>query len=204
MPYRMIAAMFLFVALDFATATTVRAQSVADADHTMRAMDLRMRALSAARKHLQQLEYHRDDHEADAAREITDAEAIVFTAAVKVFTVAFIVTGMKCPDDVRFSQKQFGLVVESFVMTADAELSRINENLRNVAAPAALAEAIDIRDVVVDMRAFLKPFAAEEKTSSTGLRGWRRGLPADVARKESGSGLISWHAPNRSFPANGR
>jgi hypothetical protein len=162
MPYRMIAAMFLFVALDLATATTARAQSVADADHAMHAMDLRMRALNTARKNLQQMEYHRNDHEADAARDITDADAIVFTAAVKVFTVAFIVTGMKCPDDVRFIQKQFGLVVESFVATADAELFRVNENLRNVAAPAALAEAINIRDVIVDLRDFLKPFAVEE------------------------------------------
>jgi hypothetical protein len=160
--YRMIPAIFLFVALDLANATTARAQSVADADHTMHAMDLRMRALNTARKNLQQLEYHRDDHEAGAARDISDADAIVFTAAVKVFTVAFIVTSMKCPDDVRFAQKQFRLVVESFVTTADAELSRVNESLRNIAAPAALAETINIRDVIVDLRDFLKPFAAEE------------------------------------------
>ena len=74
MPYRMIAALFLLVALDLVTATAARAQSVADADHTMHAMDLRMRALNTARKNLQQVEYHRDDHEADAARDITDAE----------------------------------------------------------------------------------------------------------------------------------
>ncbi|MGO9593689.1 MAG: hypothetical protein ACLQFT_19065 [Steroidobacteraceae bacterium] len=162
MTYRMLAAMFLFVALDLATATTARAQSVADADHTMRAMDLRMRALNAARKNLSQMEYHRDDHEADAARDIVDADVIVFAEAVKVFTVAFFVTGMKCPDDARFIQKQFGLVVESFVTTADAELARVNEDLRSIAAPAALAEAINIRDVIVDLRDILKPFAAEE------------------------------------------
>jgi hypothetical protein len=161
MTYRMIAAMFLFAALDLATATTAPAQSVADADNAMHAMDLRMRALNTARKNLQQLEHHRDDREADAARDITDADAIVFTAAVKVFTVAFIVTGMKCPDDARFAQKQFGLVVQSFVATADTELSRVNESLPNVAAPAALAEAINIRDVIVDLRDFLKPFAVE-------------------------------------------
>jgi hypothetical protein len=162
MPYRMIAAMFLLVALDLATATTAPAQSVADADHAMHAMDLRMRALNTARKNLQQMEYHRDDHEADTARDITDADAIVFTAAVKVFTVAYIVTGMKCPDDVRFTQKQFGLVVESFVTTAEAQLARVNENLHNVTAPAALAEAVNIRDAIVDLRDFLKPFAVEE------------------------------------------
>ena len=162
MPGRMLAALFLLLALDFVTATAARAQSVADADNAMHAMDPRMRALNAARKNLQQLEHHRDDDEADAAREITDADAIVFTAAVKVFTVAFMITGMKCPDDVRFIQKQFGLVVESFVTTADAELSRVNENLRNVAAPEALAEATNIRDAIVDLRDFLKPFAAEK------------------------------------------
>jgi hypothetical protein len=161
MPFRMIA-MLLYLALGLATATTARAQSVADADNAMHAMDLRMRALNTARKNLQQMEYHRDDHEADAARDITDADATVFTAAVKVFTVAFIITGMKCPDDIRFTQQQFGLVVESFVTTADAELSRVNQNLRNVAAPAALAEAINIRDAIVDLRDFLKPFATEE------------------------------------------
>jgi hypothetical protein len=79
-----------------------------------------------------------------------------------VFTVAFIVTGVKCPDDVRFTQKQFGVVVESFITTADAELLRVNENLRYVAAPAALAEAINIRDVIIDLRDLLKPFAVEE------------------------------------------
>jgi hypothetical protein len=162
MPNRMIAAVFLFLALPLATATTARAQSVADADHTMRAMDLRMSALNTARKSLEQMEYHRVDHEADAARDIRDADAVVFSVAVKVFTVAFIVTGMTCPDDVRFTQKQFGLVVESFVTTADAELARVNENLRYVVAPAALAEAVNIRDVIVDLRDLLKPFAVEE------------------------------------------
>jgi hypothetical protein len=162
MPYRMIAAVFLFVALDLATATTACAQSIADADHVMRAMDLRMSALNTARRSLEQMEYHRDDHEADAARDITDADAVVFSAAVKVFTIAFIVTGMRCPDDVRFTQKQFGLVVESFVATADAELVRLNENLRYVAAFAALAEAVNIRDAIVDLRDILKPFAVEE------------------------------------------
>jgi hypothetical protein len=161
MKYRLLAAMFLCVALDLATATA-GAQSVADADHAMRAMDLRMRALNTARKNLQQLGHYRDDHEADAVREITDADVVVFAAAIKVFTVAFFITGMQCPDDVRFSQKQFGTVVESFVTTADEQLSRVNENLGNVAAPAAVAEATKIRDVVVDLREFLKPFAAKE------------------------------------------
>jgi hypothetical protein len=163
MPYRMIVAMFLLLALDLATATAAHAQSVADADHAMRAMDLRMRALNAARKNLQQIKHHRDDHEADAVREITDADVVVFAAAVKVFTVAFFVTRVQCPDDVRFSQKQFGSVVASFVTTADEELSRVNENLPSVAAPDATAEATKIRDVIVDLREFLKPFAAEER-----------------------------------------
>jgi hypothetical protein len=160
MSRRMIAASFLLLTLNVTTAT-VRAQSVGDADHAMHAMDLRMRALNAARKNLQQIELHRDGHEADAAREITDAETIVFTAAVKVFTVAFIVTGMKCPDDLRFTLKQFGLVADSFVTTADTELTQVDANIRNVATPAALAEATSIRDLIVDLRDFLKPFAVK-------------------------------------------
>src|ERR1700687_1817360 len=162
MIYRKFAGVFLLAALELAAATTPRAQGVADVDNAVRAMQLRMRVLNTGRKNLQQMEYHRDDHEADAAREITNADVIVFAEAVKVFTVAFIVTGMKCPDDVRFMQKQFGLVVESVVTTVDAELSRVNENLRSIAAPAALAEAINIRDAIVDLRDILKPFAAEE------------------------------------------
>ena len=154
--------MILCVALNLATATAARAQSVADADNTMHAMDLRMRALNTARKNLQQLGHYRDDHEADAVREITDADVSVFAAAVKVFTVAFFITGMQCPDDVRFSQKQFRSVVELFVTTADEEISRVNENLSNVAAPAVVAEATKIRDVIVDLREFLKPFAVKE------------------------------------------
>jgi hypothetical protein len=162
MPYRMIAAMLLLAALHLGTATIARAQSVADADNAMHAMDLRMRALNAARKNLQQIEGRRDDHEAEAAREITDADTTVFTAAVKVFTVAYLLTGMACPDDLRFTQKQFRLVVGLFVTTADAELSRVNASLRSVAAPTALAAATNIRDAIVDLRDFLKPFAAEE------------------------------------------
>jgi hypothetical protein len=162
MPNRVVAAMFLLVALGAATATTARAQSIADADHTLRAMDLRMRALNSARKNLQQMEYHRDDREADAVQEITDADTTAFTAAVKVFTAAFFITGMKCPSDVRFSQQQFGLVVKSFITTADEQIPRVNENLRNVAAPAAIAEATTIRDAVVELREFLKPFAAAD------------------------------------------
>jgi len=160
MPYRMIVAIFLCVALELANATA-RAQSVADADHAMRAMDLRMRALNSARKNLQQIGQYRDDQEADAVREITDADVSVFAAAIKVFTVAFFITRMQCPEDVRFSQKQLGSVVESFVTTADEEISRVNENLGHVAAPAAVTEATKIRDVMVDLREFLKPFAAK-------------------------------------------
>jgi len=161
MSYRMIAALLFFVVVNLATAATARAQSIADADHTMRAMDLRMRALNASRRNLQQMEDRRDDHEVDAAREITDADVAVFAAAVKVFTVAFFITGMKCPDDVRFSRQQFGLVARGFVSTADEELARVNDNLRNIAAPAALAEATHIRDAMADLRDILKPFATE-------------------------------------------
>jgi hypothetical protein len=158
----MIVAVFLGIALELATATAARAQSAADADHTMRAMDLRMRALNTSRKNLQQIGHYRDDHEADLVREIMDADVSVFAAAIKVFTVAFFITRMRCPDDVRFSQKQFGSVVESFVTTADEELARVNENLGSVAAPAAVAEATKIRDVILDLRAFLKPFGGKE------------------------------------------
>jgi hypothetical protein len=162
MPYRAIAAVLMLVVLAVATATAAHAQTVADAGNTMRAMDLRMRALNTARKTLEQVESHHDDREADAARDIADADVAVFAAAVKVFTVAFMMTGMKSPDDFRFSQQQFGLAVKSFVTTADEELSRVNDKLHDVAAPAALAEAGNIRDVIIDMRNFLKPFAAKE------------------------------------------
>ena len=162
MPFRMTAALWALMAINLASTTPVRAQSVADADHAMHAIDLRMRALNAAGKNLRKMQLHRDDHEADAVRDIADADVNVFGAAIKVFTVAFILTGMKCPDDVRFTQKQFGLVANLFVTTADAELSRVNEDLHNVVAPAALAEAGTIRDVILDLRDFLKPFAVVE------------------------------------------
>jgi hypothetical protein len=155
----MFAVMFLYVALGIASAANAHAQSAADADHAMRAMDLRMRALNAARKSLQQLQYHRDDQEADALREIMDADAIVFSAAVKVFTVAFFVKSMKSPADIRFSQQQFGLVVHLFVDTAGEQLSRVDDNLRSVTAPAPAEEANTIRGAIAELRDFLQPFA---------------------------------------------
>jgi len=161
MIHRKLVGVFLLAALELAAATPPRAQGVADVDNAMRAMQLRMRALNTSRKNLQQMEIHRNDLEADAARDVTDADSIVFTAAVKVFTVAFIMTGMKSPEDFRFTQKQFRLVIQQLVTTADAQLARINESLRNVATPAARAEAVNIHDAIVDLRDFLKPFAAE-------------------------------------------
>jgi hypothetical protein len=162
MTHRMIAAMLLLAVLAVASASSARAQTVSDAGNTMRAMTLRMRALNSARKQLQQIESHRDDREADATRDITDADVRVFAEALKVYTVAFMLTGMKCPEDVGFAQQQFGLVVKAFVTTADEELPRLNENLHDVATPGALTEADNIRDVIVDMRNFLKPFATRE------------------------------------------
>jgi hypothetical protein len=128
----------------------------------MRAMQLRMRALNTTRKSLQQIEVRRDDREENAVRNITDADIVVFSAAVKVFTVAYIASGMKCPDDLRFSQRQFRLIVKSFVTTADEELAIVNANLRDVAGPSGLSEATNIRDTVVDLRDLLMPFAGEE------------------------------------------
>jgi hypothetical protein len=53
------------------------------------------------------------------------------------------------------------LVADLFVTTADAELTQVDVNIRNVATPAALAEATSIRDLIVDLRDFLKPFAVK-------------------------------------------
>jgi hypothetical protein len=162
MLYRVIAAMFLLVTLDVTATSAAWGQSSADADHTMRAMDLRMRALNSARKSLQQLESRGDDSEAGAVREISDADVTVFADAVKVFTAAFFIRAMKCPDDERFAQQQFGLVVGSFVTTANAQISRVDDNLGHISAPAARAEANSIRDAMIDLREFLKPFAAAD------------------------------------------
>ena len=161
MRYRMIVALLLCVALELATATAARAQSVADANNTMRAMDLRLRALTTARKDLQQMTEHRGDSEADAARDVVDADNLAFTAAVKVFTVAFFVKSIKSPDDFSFAQQQFRLVVGLFVATADAQLPRVEDDLHKLTAPAAVTAATGIRNVIVDLREFLKPFAAE-------------------------------------------
>jgi hypothetical protein len=162
MSRRMIFAMHLLAALALATPIIAPAQSVADADNTMRAMDLRLRSLSSARKNLQQMTYQRGDSEADAARDVVDADNQVFTAAVKVFTVAFFVKSMKSPDDFRFAQQQFRLVVGLFVATADAQLPRVEDDLHKMTAPDIVTEASGVRNVIVDLRDFLKPFAAEQ------------------------------------------
>ena len=159
MPNRLIPVLILALALHLAASGCAQAQSAADAAHAMRAMDLRMRALNAARKSLQQLESQLADREAQAARDIADADTAVFADAVKVYTVAFFLSAVKCPEDQRFAQRQFGSVVASFVTTADAQLSRVNAALADIAAPAALAEARQIRDVMLDLRQFLQPFA---------------------------------------------
>ncbi len=162
MSRRMIFAMHLLAALALATPIIAPAQSVADADNTMRAMDLRMRALTSHRKNLQQMTYHRGDSAADAARDVADADNQVFTAAVKVFTVAFFVKSMKSPDDFRFAQQQFRLVVGLFVATADVQLPRVEDDLHKMTAPDVVTEASGVRNVIVDLRDFLKPFAAEQ------------------------------------------
>jgi hypothetical protein len=162
MSRRMTCAIYLVAALALATPIIAPAQSVADADNAMRAMDLRLRALTSARKNLQQIAYQRGDSEADAARDVVDADNLVFTAAVKVFTVAFFVKSMKSPDDFRFAQQQFRLVVGLFVATADAQLPRVEDDLKKMTAQDAVAEATGVRNVVVDLRDFLKPFAAEQ------------------------------------------
>lgn len=162
MCHRMIPALVLLVVLGLATAGPVSALSVADADHTMIAMDLRMRALNTARKNLQQMPYRGDDQAADAARAITDADVAVFAAAVKVYTLAYIVKGVKCPEAAGFLQQQFGVVARSLISTADEALSRVNQSLNQIAVPAALAEATNIRDAMVDLQTILKPFVTEQ------------------------------------------
>jgi hypothetical protein len=162
MPHRLLAAMLLCSAVAFATGSVAVAQSIADADNTMRAMDLRLRALTSDRKSLQQMTYQRGDSEAEAARNVVDADNLVFTAALKVFTVAFFLKSMKAPEDFQFAQQQFRLVVGLLVTTADAQLPRVDDALHKITAPDALAEATGVRNVIVDLREFLKPFAAEQ------------------------------------------
>jgi hypothetical protein len=162
MPNRITAAMLLGAALALATPTIAPAQTSADADNTMRAMDLRLRALTAARKNLQQMTEQRADREAGAARDVVDADNMVFTAAVKVFTVAFFLKSMKSPEDFSFAQQQFRLVVGLFIAEADAQLPRVDDDLHKMSAPAAVAEATAVRNVIVDLREFLKPFGAEQ------------------------------------------
>jgi hypothetical protein len=155
-------AIHLVAALALAMPVIAPAQSVADADNAMRAMDLRLRALTSARKNLQQMTYQRGDSEADAARDVVDADNQVFTAAVKVFTVAFFVKSMKARDDFRLAQQQFRLVVGLFVATTEAQLPRVEDDLHKMTAPDVTTEATGVRNVMVDLRDFLKPFAAEQ------------------------------------------
>lgn len=162
MPNRLITGMILSAALALATPSIAAAQTVADADNAMRAMDLRLRALTSARKSLQQITYQRGDSEADAARDVVDADNLVFTAAIKVFTVAFFLKSMKSPDDFRFAQQQFRQVVGLFVAEADTQLPRVDDDLHKMSAPDCVAEATAIRNVMADLRDFLKPFGAEQ------------------------------------------
>jgi hypothetical protein len=162
MSRRMTFAIHLVAALALAMPVIAPAQSVADADNAMRAMDLRLRALTSARKNLQQMTYQRGDSEADAARDVVDADNQVFTAAVKVFTVAFFVKSMKARDDFRLAQQQFRLVVGLFVATTEAQLPRVEDDLHKMTAPDVTTEATGVRNVMVDLRDFLKPFAAEQ------------------------------------------
>jgi hypothetical protein len=162
MPSRLITGMILSAAFALATPSIAAAQTVADADNAMRAMDLRLRALTSARKSLQQITYQRGDSEADAARDVVDADNLVFTAAIKVFTVAFFLKSMKSPDDFRFAQQQFRQVVGLFVAEADTQLPRVDDDLHKMSAPDCVAEATAIRNVMVDLRDFLKPFGAEQ------------------------------------------
>jgi hypothetical protein len=53
-------------------------------------------------------------------------------------------------------------VVGLFVATADAQLPRVEDDLHKLTAPAAVTAATGIRNVIVDLREFLKPFGAEQ------------------------------------------
>jgi hypothetical protein len=143
------------------TAIPAYAQSVSDLDHLPRALDLRMRALNIARKNLEQVDESREAQEREAVRSVIDADVLVFSAAVKVFTVAYIARGLKNPEDFRYAQMQFRATVKSFVSTADEELESLDASRANIATSAALVEAKNIRDTVADLRDFLKPFAPE-------------------------------------------
>ena len=50
---------------------------------------------------------------------------------------------------------------ELVVATADAQLPRVEDDLHKLTAPDAVTAATGIRNVIVDLREFLKPFAAE-------------------------------------------
>ena len=136
------------------------AQSIADADNTMRAMDLRLSALTSRRKTLQQMTYQRGDSEADAARDVVDADNLVFTAAVKVFTVAFFLKSMKSADDFRFRAAAVSAGGGTVGRHGRCAAARVDDALHKMTAPEAVAEATGVRNVIVDLRDFLKPFAA--------------------------------------------
>jgi hypothetical protein len=161
MMQRALASTLLLMTLTFATASAVYAQSVSDLEHLPRALDLRMRALNISRKNLEQIDASHETQERDAVRSVIDADVVVFSAGVKVFTVAYIARGLKNPEDFRFAQAQFRTTVKSFVTTADEELQLLDASLANIATSAALVEAKNIRDTVAELRDFLKPFAPE-------------------------------------------
>ena len=135
------------------------AQSMADFDRITKTLELRIRALDASIRNVHQMEYHRDDLEANVAGYIVDEADRVIASAGEVLTVGFIAKGMRCPDDFRYAQGHFALVAGSFITTVDGNLEAVNRNLRSVTAPASLAEATKIRDLIVELRGIVKPFA---------------------------------------------
>jgi hypothetical protein len=153
----------VLMASGIAVSVPATAQSVPDVQHALSALRPRVQQLNAAGTILDQMErVMRGAPEFDVIAEIISARFDFVGSLGEAHTTALIFINMTCPDDVRFVRGAMRESAHSLVNVADIRIEEINVDLALLTTPAVVAEATKIRDLIIEIRDILKPFAGRE------------------------------------------
>jgi signal recognition particle subunit SEC65 len=138
------------------------AQSIADVQHALAALEPRVKQLDTADRNLGQMESALNNIERDALNRVLSAKSNFYVAVDEARSIARILVNMTSPEDTRYVRSEFRESIRFVTETTRTDLERVNFYLTQLTTPAVMAEATKIRDLMIEIRDILKSFAVKE------------------------------------------
>jgi hypothetical protein len=127
---------------------------------TVQAVEVARESLVAAARNLTGMRNSLPSSEGEAVQKVISEAWLVFESAGRIVTVGDIYVKMKTTDDMATVSTYFSQAAKHYRKQVDLSLPWLNECLVRIKTPAALAEATNVRDKMIEASTAVQLFEA--------------------------------------------